>query len=265
MDTPKTSSVTKVPTALQGCYGAMEALCASLTAAEWQARSLCPDWTVHDVVNHVTGIEAAMVGWLPEDDRTPPPFQQAADFLRDAGNGTAYLDTVHAVYDRRRRDLAALSPADLERPSWTPVGPGSYGRFLAIRVFDFWVHERDITTPLGRPTDDTGVAAEIALAEVENSIAYIVGKKVGLPDGASISFRLTGPIVREFNVAVDGRAQRLDHLDHPDVTLTTDSTTFIQLACGRIDPQIPIDSGAVSWTGDHELGDRAARNLRFTM
>jgi hypothetical protein len=146
-----------------------------------------------------------------------------------------------------------------------PTGPGTYGRFLAIRVFDFWVHERDITTPLGRVTDDTGVAAEIALAEVENSIGYIVGKKVGVADGKSIAFRLTGPIVREIDVAVDGRAKKVDHLDHPNVTLTTDSTTFIQLACGRIDPQIPIDSGAVTWKGDDELGDRAARNLRFTM
>ena len=50
-----------------------------------------------------------------------------------------------------------------------------------------------------------------------------------------------------------------------DVTVTTDSTTFIQLACGRIDPQAQIDSGAVSWSGDDTLGDRAARNLRFTM
>ncbi|HEU4361092.1 MAG TPA: maleylpyruvate isomerase family mycothiol-dependent enzyme [Mycobacterium sp.] len=261
MSTPKAG----IAAALDGCYTAMEALCADLTAAEWQAQSLCPDWTVRDVVDHVTGIEAAMVDWLPDDDRTPPPFQRAADFSRDAGNGAAYLDTVHAVYDRRRRDLAALSPADFERPSWTPVGSGSYGRYLAIRVFDLWVHERDITTPLGRPTDDTGVAAEIALAEVENSIGYIVGKKVGLPDGASISFHLTGPIVRQLNVAVDRRAQRVDHLDHPDVTVTTDSSTFIQLACGRIDPQLPIDSGALSWSGDPALGERAARNLRFTM
>jgi hypothetical protein len=25
---------------------------------------------------------------------------------------------------------------------------------MTIRVFDFWVHERDITTPLGLLTDD---------------------------------------------------------------------------------------------------------------
>lgn len=244
----------------------MLALCSDLTDTEWQVQSLCPDWTVRDVVNHVTSIEAVMAGWLPDDDRTPPPFERAADFLRETDvDHTSYVEKVRAVYERRRRDLAALSSADFERPSWTPTGPGTYGRFLAIRVFDFWVHERDITTPLGRATTDTGGAAEIALAEVEHSIGYIVGKKVGLPDGKSITFRLTGPIVRELSVAVDGRAKRVDPLADPDVTLTTDSTTFIQLACGRIDPQLPIDSGVVTWRGDDDLGERAARNLRFTM
>lgn len=259
-------SMSRTVAALQDCYTTMEALCADLAETDWAVQSLCPDWTVRDVVNHVTSIEAVMAGWLPDDDHTPPPFAKAADFLRDADTtGAAYLEAVRAVFDRRRSDLAALSDADFERPSWTPVGPGSYRRFLEIRVFDFWVHERDITTPLGRTTEDTGVAAEIALAEVAGSLGYILGKKVGLPDGKSITVNLTGPITRQLHVAVDGRAKQVDHLDNPDVTLSTDSTTFIQLACGRIDPQAQIDSGALSWTGDDELGDRAARNLRFTM
>lgn len=262
MSNPGSPGLAELRTALESCYASLEALCADLSDADWQAQSLCPDWTVRGVVDHVGSIEAVMAGWLPDDDRTPPPFERAADFLGDDG---PYVEKLRAVLDRRRRDLAALSPTDLDRPSWMPVGPGTYGRFLAIRVFDIWVHERDITTPLGRATDDSGIAAELALAQVEGSIGYIAGKKVGLPDGKSITFRLTGPIVRDIHVAVDGRAAKVDHLDHPDVTLTTDSTTFIQLACGRIDPQQQIDSGVVSWTGDDALGDRAARNLRFTM
>ena len=266
MTTPEAGSVGRISAALRDCYAAMEALCTDLSDAEWRAQSLCPDWTVREVVNHVTSIEAVMVGWLPDDDRTQPPFEKVAEFLREAdAEGAAYVELVRAIYDRRRRDLAALSDADLMRPSWTPVGPATYGRFLEIRVFDFWVHERDITTPLGRTTDDTGVGAEIALAEVAGSLGYIVGKKVGLPDGKSITFDLTGPITRQLHVAVDGRAKAVDHLDNPDVAVVTDSTTFIQLACGRIDPQAQIDSGAITWKGDGELGDRAARNLRFTM
>lgn len=260
-------SLEEIRAALERCYGATEALCADLTDTEWQFQSLCPDWTVRGVVSHVTSIEAVLAGWLPDDAATPPPFGRAAEFeLETAGlDNAAFAERVRATYDQRRRDLAALKESDLQRPSWTPTGPGTYGRFLEIRVFDFWVHERDITTPLAIATDDTGVAAEIALGEVQGSLGYIVGKKVGLPEGKSITFRLVGPIVRNLNVLVDGRAKQVDHLDDPDVEITTESTTFVQLACGRIDPQGAIDSGAITWKGDAELGERAARNLRFTM
>ena len=260
-------SLSEIRAALESCYRATDALCAHLTDAEWQVQSLCPDWNVRGVVSHVTSVEAVLAGWLPEDAAALPPLQKAADFERETAalDNAAFSERVRATYDRRREDLAALTDADLARPSWTPVGPGTYGRFMEIRVFDFWVHERDITTPLGRRTDDTGVPAEIALGEIEGSLGYIVGKKVGLPDGKSIAFQLTGPIIRELNVKVDDRAKRVDRLDNPDVEIITESTTFIQLACGRIDPQAAIDSGAIKWNGDAELGDRAARNLGFTM
>jgi len=259
-----TTSLDEIRTATETCFARIEALCADLSQREWEARSLCPEWDVRAVVNHVTSIEAVLAGWLPEDASTPPPFEKAAFADPDASSAD-FASAVKTIYDRRRQDLAALTAADLERPSWTPVGPTSYGRFLAIRVFDLWVHERDIAIPLNRATLDDGIAAEIALAEVEGSIGYIVGKKIGLPDGKGITFRLTGPITRDISVKVDGKAKRVEQLDNPDVTITTDSTTFILLACGRIDPQTPIDAGAISWIGDEEIGDRAARNLRFTM
>ena len=164
-----------------------------------------------------------------------------------------------------RADLAKLGDADLTLPSWTPIGPRTYGGFLEIRIFDFWVHERDITPPLRCATDDGGPRAEISLGQVESSIGYIVGKKVGLPDHTSIVFHLTGPITRDISVVVDGRARKVDSVADPTVELTTDSTTFIQLAAGRIDPQAQLDAGKVSVSGGLELGDRAAGNLRFTI
>ncbi|WP_286199192.1 maleylpyruvate isomerase family mycothiol-dependent enzyme [Mycolicibacterium sp. ELW1] len=262
---PEAGSVSRIATALEACYTSIEGLCADLSDADWKAQSLCPDWDMRAVVQHVVSIEAVMAGWVPQDDATPPPFERAGEFLAGTDDPATLAEKVTAVFAERRRELSSLTAADLDRPSWMPTGRGTYGRFLEIRVFDFWVHVRDITIPLGRSTDDGGVAAEIALGQVESSIGYIAGKKVGVPEGSSIAFRLTGPLVREINVAVDGRAKQVGHLTDPTAVLTTDSTTFIMLACGRIDPQAQIDSGAVSWTGDAELGERAARNLRFTM
>jgi uncharacterized protein (TIGR03083 family) len=256
-----------IRTALEESFGALEALGASLTPAEWETASLCPDWDVRGVFEHVVGIENALVAWVPDTVQSPPPFARASAFAKEVADldAPAFLDRVRDVLDRRRQDLAIIAPSDLDRPSWTPVGPGSYGRFMDIRVFDLWVHERDITTPLGRPTDDTGARAEIALAEVEGSLGYIVGKKVGLPDGRSIVFHLSGPLERDIAVLVDGRARVVERVTQADVEIWTDTLTFMQLACGRIDPQETIDTGRIVWEGDSELGERAARNLRFTM
>jgi uncharacterized protein (TIGR03083 family) len=253
--------------ALEESFNALETLGADLTASEWETPSLCPDWTVRGVFEHVVGIENALVSWIPDAADTPPPFRLAATFAEEVNglDAPAFMERVRGVLARRRQDLSVLGPSDLARPSWTPVGPGSYGRFMEIRIFDFWVHERDISSPLGRPTDDTGARAKIALAEVEGSLGYIVGKKVGLPDGRNIVFHLSGPLARDIAVVVDGRARVVDKAPPADVEIWTDTLTFIQLACGRIDPQDPIDLGTIHWRGDAELGERAARNLRFTM
>jgi uncharacterized protein (TIGR03083 family) len=252
---------------LEQCYDAIEGLCARMDKAQWRVQSLCPEWTSRDVVNHLALMERAMTGWVPSSTEELPHFERvlSGDYEVAALGDKDFADLVTETFAARRGDLAKLTAADLDRPSWTPVGVKTFGRFLEIRVFDFWVHERDITTPLGWPTDDTGARAEIALAEVAGSLGYIVGKRIGLPDGSSIVFHLTGPLKRDLSVVVEGRAKVVDHLDQPDVELTTDFLTFMQLACGRIDPQQQIDAGKVTWTGNGELGERAARNLRFTM
>ena len=47
--------------ALEESFNALETLGADLTAAEWETPSLCPDWTVRGVIEHVVGIENALV------------------------------------------------------------------------------------------------------------------------------------------------------------------------------------------------------------
>jgi uncharacterized protein (TIGR03083 family) len=252
---------------LEWCYDAIESVCARLNGAQWQTQSLCPDWTARDVVSHLGMMERVMTGWLPGGSGAAAPLDRIAPYQTEVAglDDNAFASRISDIFAGRRADLAKLTDADLALPSWTPIGPRTYGGFLEIRIFDFWVHERDISTPLGWPCDDAGPRAEIALGQVTDSIGYIVGKKIGLPDGASIVFHLTGPAGRDLPVVVDGRAKAVDHVEHPDVELTTDTVTFIQLAAGRIDPQRQIDAGLVTWTGNAQLGDRAARNLGFTI
>ncbi len=249
-------------------WASIDDLLSSMSDEDWATPSLCPDWSMRGVITHLAGVESMLAQWMPDSADDPLPFAAVIEYTTIA-SGWSNADLVadyRRLIDLRRRQLAELADEIYDGPSATPVGPGTYRRFMDIRVFDFWVHERDMRIPLGRPAvSEAGPAAERSVEEVAMSIGYIVGKKIGLPDGKSIAFDLTGPVQRRICAAVEGRAKAVDQLDDPSVTVSTDSTTFVMLACGRIDPDEQISRGTISWTGDDEIGAHAARSLRFTM
>ena len=247
-------------------FAELNALAAGLDDDQLAVQSLCPDWDVRGCLGHVIGVEKALTGWSPDPENL---FDFGVALAFDASlkelDAAGVAGAVQAVLDARAEDLDGLDPMVVDEPSMTPVGPQAYGNFLQIRVFDMWVHARDIALPLGIELPDGGPNAEMALNEVHRSMGYIAGKKIGLEDGMSMTVEVTGGAPRTFHVAVDGRAGLVEEVESPDVTLTADTETFVMLACGRVDPQERIDAGRISWTGDDTWGDRAARNLRFTM
>ena len=249
---------------LRSVFQSFGAVVDGLSDDQWRAQSLCPAWTIRDVVLHVTAIELALLGWRPGDD-TPFALMATIQPELQALSPAQLTQRYHEVTIARVAELTAMTDEEFAQPSLTPVGPGTYGRFMAIRCFDVWVHERDVRVPLGLGGDDSGTAAELALDEVHPSLGYIVGKKIGLADGQGIAIELTGPVSRRLLAKVDGRAARVDELPSPDVTLTMDSLTFMLLACGRIDPEKPLADGRVAVSGDVALGTHAAHNLAFTM
>jgi uncharacterized protein (TIGR03083 family) len=250
------------------CWDSLAELLQGLSEDQWNTQSCCPDWTVKGVVAHLGGIEDILTGWHPASAEDVPPFGRVGPFIEAAVElpGSEVLEKFIDITDERRTDFAGMDDADFDKPSFTPVGAATYGRFMNVRVFDFWVHEQDIRHPLGLDGHESGPAAERSMDEVEGSLGYIFGKKVGLADGQSVTINASGGVSRTMHVsAIDGRAKQIPSLDNPSVVLNTDSTTFVMLACGRIDPQTEIDAGHISWTGDDELGHKAASNLRFTM
>jgi uncharacterized protein (TIGR03083 family) len=259
-----------IPTAIQAlelCWTSFDSLLDGLDEQQWATPSLCEGWTVRDVAMHIGAIEHMMSGEAPGAMADAVPFHKAMAWMAEAKelDDAALLALLREVIARRRVELADVTEADIAVPSMTPVGPGTFGRFLAIRVFDCWVHEQDIRRPLGMPGHEGGLAAEMSIDEIERSLPYIVGKKIGLPDGMGITIAIDGAVARTMHVKVAGRAGNVDALDAPDVVLHADSMTFAQLACGRIDPQAAIDDGMIRWSGDATWGEAAARNLAFTM
>ena len=242
------------------------ALLGELDETDWQVQSLCPAWNVRDVVAHLDGIEEALRGWRPAGE-APAPFEMVGKVFDEVEDWSPdrLLSRFRAVLADRQTELLAADPTLFDQVSWTPVGVQTYGRFMAIRNFDFWVHEQDIRVPLGRPGHTSGPAAELALDEVRRSFGYIVGKRAAIPDGSSVLVELSGPIEGQLAAVVDGRARVVDDLDHPDAILRTDFLTFMLLACGRIDPETPLAGGDIELRGNKELAGQLAHNLRFTI
>lgn len=253
---------------LSDVVAAHDALYATYTdfgAEDLAARSLCPNWDVRGVVAHAIGVETVLDGWAPSAE-VMPPFEKMNEFAATLADLSPpdLATTVAEATSSRLDHLRSLPDEVVSAPSITPTGLATYGDFLRIRVFDLWVHSRDIALPLGRSLRTGRVAAAITLDEVAGAMGYIIGKKVGLPDGRSAVVHVTGEVERDLAVVVDGKARNVPSVPDPDVELRADVETFVLLAAGRVDPQERIDQGRISWSGDAEWGERMARNLAYT-
>ncbi len=260
---------------LSETWDSIDAVLAGLEPADWERPTPCPGWTVRDQVAHLIGTESMLAG-RPSPPLTGEPgphvrndigrFNEGWIEAFRASSPAEVLAAWRDVVAERKAQLAAMTDAEFAADSWTPVGAGTYGRFMEIRVFDCWVHEQDIRHAVGRPGHDTGPAAERSFDEMVGALGYVVGKRAGAPSGTGVTIELTGPIRRRVHVHVDGRARVVPSLDAPAAaTLRMPSSTFARLACGRTDAAEALASGVVEVGGDRELGERIARHLAFTM
>lgn len=251
--------------ALETCYSSMLELGQSLSEAEWQTPSLCPDWDVAGVYLHLASLEAAMVdfGDSHPQDWTDLGGMGAYSEKWSSLTGPELLGVFRETIDARRAQLASMSDEVFAAPSWTPVGSGSYQKFIDVRVFDFWIHEQDVRVPLGRPGHRSGAAPEIALNHFRNAAGYVLGKGAGLPEGQSCAIRVIGEVAADIFVRTEGRATVVDELSDPTCELTLDHQALLLLGAGRVDPQDYLDEGRVTVEGDTDLGERVVRHLRF--
>lgn len=252
----------------------IEELLSGLGDEDWAAPAL-PGWTVQDAVAHLVGTESMLSGETPptpdfdvsELEHVRNQIAVANELWVEAyrnKQGSQVLDAFRDVTARRREALAGMSQEQFEEASWTPVGPGTYERFMEIRVFDCWVHEQDIRDAIGRPGHESGPCAEASLNEIVRALGFIVGKKAGAPDGSSVTFELTGPMERTIHVLVEGRAEVVPQLKgEATATLRLSSNLFMRLACGRLNPEAHLEE--IEMDGDLDLARQVATNLAFTI
>lgn len=261
---------------LASVWRSIDEVCDDLTPDQWQLATDCPGWTVADQVAHVVGTESMLAGRpSPEPPTGAAPAHVRNDIARfneawleryRAGDTRHLLSDLREVTAERLQRLQAMTEADLEAPSWTPVGQATYRRFMQVRVFDCWVHEQDIRLAVGRPGHLDGPAAEQALDEVVRALGYTVGKRAAAPQGSLVRIEVTGPVVRTVDVAVEGRAVVVP-AGHgtPTATLRVPSDCLLRLACGRRSPADAARAGDVVLAGDEAVARAVVEHLPFTI
>ena len=247
-----------------------------LTDDDWDRPTDCPGWTVRDQYSHVIGLESALLGRPPAP--APEGFEghvrndvgrsnEAEVLARRDRSGPEILAELAQVTAARLAALRAMTDDDFAVDTPSPAGPGTYEDFMGVRVFDCWVHEQDVRRAVGRPGHLSGAAVDRSLASAVGVMPYVVGKRAGAPEGATVAFDVTGATARRWAVAVDGgRARPVPEVPvEPTTRISADVGTFMALACGRVDPEAALASGAVTVHGDEEVGTAVVRNLGYTI
>jgi hypothetical protein len=141
---------------------------------------------------------------------------------------------------------------------------------MGVRLFDCWMHEQDMRRAVEQPGHVTGAEVDGALDRFRAAIPYVVGKKAGAPEGATVVFDLTGEGARCWTVTVtDGRAKVTGETasarpEDVTTTITLPFTAFVALGGGRWTTEDARRTGALEVDGDKELAERILTNMAFT-
>ncbi len=257
---------------LEEAWGGIARVCASLGEERWLTPTELPGWSVKDVVSHVIGVESFMLG-RPLPDHTPPDaphvrnemgrFNEVTVDFRRSMEGEEVLQEFRDVTAERLDVLRSWGEEDFDAESWTPIGPGKARDVLSTRLMDCWLHQQDIRRALGEPGGLEGDVAEHSFTRLSGGMPYVVGKKVGPPEGTTVVFDVSGAAAHPIAVVMaEGRGSPLGEIPaEPSCTLGMDLETFCCLACGRWSPDQSVDR--VTIEGDRDLGSRVLAEMNF--
>lgn len=255
-------------------WAALDAFGGELSPDEWATPTELPGWTVQDCYAHIVGTERSLQGEpapsldmaaFPHLTAVSAPFTEPPVEARRHLSGPEVLAELRAATHERLVELRSLTPEQWDDLGPTPIGTVPYREFMNVRAFDCWMHEQDARRALGRPGHQEGPVAEHAIGRCTKALGFVVGKKAGAPDGATVTFDLSGPLARRITVAVvDGRAQIVpEPAGDPTVRLSMDQETLWCLGGGRWDPEQVLVDGLVAFTGDRALGEAVVRSSNF--
>jgi uncharacterized protein (TIGR03086 family) len=136
-------------TPLERAWNGSRAVVSNVTRDQFDARTPCQSWTVHDLLNHMIGVayfyeQGATTGTAQLSDRD----YTDGDFL--------------ATYDEGIRRAVAAIPQCMARDVTLPFGTIPGAMWTGIVTTDAFIHGWDLATATSQPNDlDPELAAEL--------------------------------------------------------------------------------------------------------
>ena len=256
---------------LQAEMRRLEAFLGTLSPEDWQRSSRCDQWTVADVVAHLTAMDqygADRIGRALHGDTSPPPQappiagQAAADIAHHAITmrqrlGDDLLPTCIAAQRALQETLATIGPADWDKLCYHPQESVSIGWLVDARISERTLHGWDIQSVFDPHTRLSPACLPIVVER--NAQRRRWRKTPSDAAGAEQAFRdrfeVTGvPSYRTDVVFTDGQQYMEAAANAPaDVMFRCDGETFVLLMYGRIGAHEAVSRGRMTFEGDTAL------------
>ncbi len=172
----------------------LDAMVSRIGPRDWQQRTACTDWTVRDLLNHLT----AEALWAPHLLRGET-LEQVGDRYQGDVLGADPLTTWREA--SAGEHAAVTAPGALEVTVHTTMGPLEARTYLSQRLTDLAVHRWDLAQGLGVETTIPTDVAEHLLELIEPMADELAdtglfAPPVEVPADASSSERLLGLLGR---------------------------------------------------------------------
>jgi uncharacterized protein (TIGR03086 family) len=151
----------------------------------------CTEWTVRDVLNHVTG-GATMFGLCVRDGEVPD--EKLGELMMGDNLGSDFKASFHRATDDAEEAFAI--PGAMDRIVKLPFGEMPAGVAVNIAIFDVATHAWDLAKATGQSTDldpeVIGVAYQVAQNMLSDDLrnAGLFAQPVAVADDAPAADRL---------------------------------------------------------------------------
>jgi uncharacterized protein (TIGR03083 family) len=230
-----------------------------LSEADWPRPTPCPEWTVADIVAHLSSGAQVQLRSLQrglQGDNSPlfkdmserealtkaklllPVAARAADYRDEAAALLGFIDT--------------LLPADMEKTAWHQSGVHPLSWFMVQRLGETTMHRGDIQEALGDEFEYPPDVAEVLLPDYIARLPRLFQPQTAGGVRALIAFGRSGAVrIRA------GAAEFVpDAGEYQTLTLRADPPGMLRIVTGRLHPKDALASGRLYASGDVALLDR---------